>query len=72
MASMFIKFEFNKSVKKIKMVKEQMNWATVCSLIQSTFQLQNRQLINLSYKDLEGDDITVSSDYDLTEAFEMH
>lgn len=72
MSSFFVKFHYNQAIKKVQISKEQLNWDHVCDILTKSFYLAEKDKIFLKYKDLEDDEITVNSDEDLAEAFNLY
>mmetsp|Transcript_7857 Transcript_7857/g.7107 ORF Transcript_7857/g.7107 Transcript_7857/m.7107 type:complete len:100 (-) Transcript_7857:936-1235(-) len=69
---MFIKFQFGDSVKKVRVTRDELNWNSICKILEKSFYLSDKKKIALTYKDLEDDEITVNSDQDLAEAYDLY
>lgn len=80
------KFCYNEANKKVRLSKDQFTWENICAILMRSFILPDKEYIQLKYKvnnspfssifklekDFEDDEITVSSDADLLEAYNTH
>lgn len=69
-AQLFVKFQYKEQIKKLRISQENLKWETFLDVLSRSFDL-SRDNIRLTYKDSEGDEITVNGDQDLVEAFSL-
>lgn len=66
-----IKFKFGNDMRRVSMLKSELQFTLLIKLVKEIYQINNEKLIQLTYTDPENDSISICSDVELAEAISV-